>query len=63
MKYKYVTLYKFNDELRYGLEQSIFELEENKLIKDYKIHLRITDEQFKLIEKSFFTMEDQDENN
>ena len=63
MKYKYVTLYKFNDELRYGLEQSIFELEENKLIKDYKIRLRITDEQFKLIEKSFFTMEDQDENN
>lgn len=59
MKYKYVTLYKFDNELRYGLEQSVFKLEENKLIKDYMIRLPITDEQFKLIEKSFYTMEDE----
>ena len=51
MKYKYLTIYKFNDDLIAGLEQSIFELEKNKIVNDYKIRIEISKEQFNEIAK------------
>lgn len=55
MKYKYITIMNFGGiDQRVGLEQSNFELEENKIIKDYKIHIRITEEQFSEIYKLLY---------
>lgn len=49
MKYKYLTIYKFGDEFRWGLEESLFELEERKIIKEYKLRIRIDKELFDTI--------------
>ena len=51
MKYKYLTIYKFNDNLIAGLEQSVFELEKNKVVNDYKIRIEIDKKQFDEIAK------------
>ena len=51
MKYKYLTIYKFNNDLIAGLEQSVFELEKNKVVNDYKIRIEISKEQFNEIAK------------
>ena len=55
MKYKYITLLNFGGiDQRVGLEQSNYELVENKIIGDYRIHIRINDEQFSEIHKLLY---------
>lgn len=63
MKYKYLTIYKFNDNLIAGLEQSVFELEKNKVVNDYKIRIEISKEQFDEIAKLLPIKPDGVENN
>ncbi len=63
MKYKYLTIYKFNDNLIAGLEQSVFELEKNKVVNDYKIRIEISNEQFDEIAKLLPIKPDGVENN
>lgn len=63
MKYKYLTIYKFNDNLIAGLEQSVFELEKNKVVNDYKIRIEISKEQFNEIAKLLPIKPDGVENN
>ena len=63
MKYKYLTIYKFNDNLIAGLEQSMFELEKNKVVNDYKIRIEISNEQFDEIAKLLPIKPDGVENN
>lgn len=53
MKYKYLTIYKFDDEFRWGLEQSSFELEERKMINGYKVRIRIDDELYNIINQFY----------
>ncbi len=63
MKYKYLTIYKFNNDLIAGLEQSVFELEKNKVVNDYKIRIEISKEQFNEIAKLLPIKPDGVENN
>ena len=51
MKYKYLTVYIFEGKQIFSLEQSTFELEADKIVNDYKVRIKINDEQFNEISK------------
>ena len=51
----YLSLMKFDDELRWGLELSLFELKD--LENEYRYRIRISKEEFHKLERKFYECE------
>ncbi len=52
--YKYLSLMKFDDELRWGLELSLYKLPEKDLEKDYEYKIPISDKLYEKLNNKFY---------
>ena len=50
----YVSLMKFDDELRWGLEEYLYEPDEKELEKDYYYNIPISKELYKYLINKFY---------